>query len=250
MLTTSATLPGEDRNFPATAWTVLLTARDPGAPGMMQARETLCQIYWPPVARYLQALGLGREDAEDGAQEILSGLFDEGALLKLDPARGRLRHYLKAAARHLSHNLHRHRAAKKRGGGEAELNFEDLENDAALSQAGVSDEAFDREWAWTLCERAMAELEASYVRRNKTEVLAALKPMLISTGEMQRYETIGSLLGVGVPQIRIEVHRMRRLLGELLRREVATTMGTQATKAEIEEEMRYLVKTLAHEPSH
>lgn len=252
MLTTSAIPPGGDRSFPATAWTVLLTARDTAAPGMAQARDVLCRTYWPPVARYLKALGLCHEDAEDGAQDIMSGLFDEKALLQLDPARGRLRHYLKAAARHLAHNIHRHRSAKKRGGGGATLSLEELEESTSLqpAQENAPDPLFDREWAWTLCERALCELDASYRRRGKTAVLEALRPSLISPEGVQHYGEISSMLGVGVPQLRIEVHRMRRLLGDLLRREVAATLGSLATQEEVEQEMRYLVKTLAHEPSH
>ena len=72
-------VPITDRTFPPTAWTAVLTARDPDAPTMREARETLCRVYWHLVAGYLQALGLTREQAEDSAQETMAALCSDGA---------------------------------------------------------------------------------------------------------------------------------------------------------------------------
>lgn len=236
-----------DRIFPPTAWTMLLAACDPTAPETIAAREGLCRAYWRPVVNYLRALGLNIPDAEDGAQEIMAQLLGKDGLRQFDRARGRLRHYLKSSARHHCHNLHRDTHALKRGGQAGTVPLDEVPESAHATHEAESDSVFDREWALTLCGRAMRLLEESYARRNKSALLNQLKPVLISNDGLQPYAEIGSMFGVSEAQIRIEVHRMRKRLAEFLRAEAAGTLGPEATRQEIEEETRYLVKTLAHE---
>ena len=243
-LVTSSTA---DRVFPRTAWTLLLAANDPSAPETAAAREELCRTYWRPVATFLRALGLSEEDAQDGAQEVLAQLFARDGVLQLDRERGRMRHYLKAAARHYRFNHHRNATTQSRGGGVASQSLDELTEQPHHAQEAASDSAFDHAWAVTLCDRAMRELEASYTRRRKGDLFAALKPTLLLSDEVQPYARIGSLFGVTEAQIRIEVHRLRRRLAGQLRTEVAATLGPRTTAAEIEDETRYLITTLAHE---
>jgi RNA polymerase sigma factor (sigma-70 family) len=236
-----------DRAFPPTAWTIVLAAVDPTAPETLAAREELCRAYWQPVSKYLRALGMSVPDAEDGAQEIMTQLLGKEGLRQFDRERGRLRHYLKSSARHFVFNLHRDATALKRGGGVQTVSMEEVSESSHEAHEPESDSAFDKEWALTLCSRAMTSLEASYTRRNKSALLTALKPGLIFNDGLQPYAAIGLTFGVTEAQIRIEVHRMRRRLAEFLRAEVAGTLGPDATAPEIDAETRYLVKTLAHE---
>jgi|JI10StandDraft_1071094.scaffolds.fasta_scaffold37908_2 RNA polymerase sigma factor (sigma-70 family) len=236
----STTQAAADRIFPPTAWTLVLAATEADS-----AREELCKAYWPPVAKFLRSLGLSEPDAQDGAQEIMAQLMGQGGLSQIDRAKGRLRHYLKAAARHHLFNLHRDANAKKRGGGTATLSLDEVEQTPA--QDAVPDELFDKAWAFTLCERAMQRLEATYAARGKAPLFSALKPALTLGDEVQRYADIGAMFGVNEKQIRIEVHRMRRRLAEFLRSEVAATLAHGTSDSEVEEETRYLIRTLAHE---
>lgn len=236
-----------DRVFPRTAWTLLLAANDPSSSDTHAAREELCRTYWRPVATFLRALGMSDEDAQDGAQEVLAQMFARDAALTLDRERGRMRHYLKAAARHYRFNHYRNTTTQSRGGGAPQMPLDEISDQQHHSQEATSDSAFDHAWAVTLCDRALGALEASYTRRRKGELFAALKPTLLMSDEVQPYARIGALFGVTEAQIRIEVHRLRRRLAGQLRTEVAATLGPQATVAEIEDETRYLITTLAHE---
>lgn len=240
--------PPRDRSFPPTAWTLLLTARDPAS--AKQAREDVCKAYWRPVCSYLQSLGLEAGLAEDLTQNILAHFCNDGWIETVDRANGRLRHFFKATARHALSNHFRDARRQKRGGDAPAISLDEL-TEAMTPQSAAEDEAaFDQHWAWTVFERAVNELAETYVRRGKGELFHALKPALISPGEMQGYAQIGAQFGVGEQQISIEVHRLRRRMAERLRAEVAGTLDPGATSAEIDAEMRYLVQALAHERRH
>lgn len=234
----------DDRFFPPTAWTVLLSACDASAPGTASAREELCRAYWRPVAAFLAALGLHEADAQDGAQEIMAQLFSRDGLQNIERERGRLRAYLKSAARHWLFKFRRAAQAQKRGGGSEPLALEAAEE---TSGSPAGDHTFDREWALTLCDRALRALEESYTLRGKAAIFASLKPALLLPDELQHSAAAGSLPDVKDSQIRLETHRLRRRLAARLRAEVAATLGPHTGTSEVEAETRYLVAILAHE---
>lgn len=236
-----------DQPFPLTAWTVVLTARDPSAPAAREARESLCQAYWRPIFSYLAALGLSKEEAEDATQVVLKDFCSGGMMDRLDRSKGRLRHFFKAAARHALANQRRHFKTQKRGSGQEDLPLEDLVADDVPAECSVPEAAFDQEWAWAIFARSMKQLEESYSLRGKSQLLEALKPCLISPNEISEYAGLGARFGVGEAQIRLETHRLRRRLAERLRMEVAATLGPGASQNEVEEETRYVVRSLAYE---
>jgi RNA polymerase sigma-70 factor (ECF subfamily) len=239
-----------DRSFPPTAWTVVVSARDPASGVAHQAREEVCRAYWPPVCAYLESLGLDHAQAQDVTQNVLASFCHDGWIERVDRAHGRLRHFFKAAARHAVANHFRDAKRLKRGNGAAPLSLDEM-TDAELPQADApGDSEFDRRWAWTIFERTMAALEGSYAQRGKAELFAALKPALISEDALQPYAAIGSRFDVGEQQIRIEVHRLRRRMAERLRAEVTVTLDSSASPAAVDSELRYLVEALAHERAH
>lgn len=228
-------------------WTVLLTARDPAGPEARAAREAVCAAYWRPVRDYLATLGLSREDAEDAAQKVLADFCHDGSLERVDRARGRLRHFFKAAARHALYNHRRAANATRRGGGAGNVALDELPDAALPAEDAAPDAAFDHSWAWTVFDRAMQAIAESYTLRGKEKLLDALKPALLPAGLVQSYAAIGSEFGVGEAQIQIEVHRLRRRFADRLRGEVAATLGPAAPPAEVEDELRHLVHALSHE---
>jgi DNA-directed RNA polymerase specialized sigma24 family protein len=233
--------------FPATMWSVLLTARDPAAPEARAAREAICAAYWRPVCAYLGALGLSKEDAEDATQTLLAEFTNGDSISRVDPAHGRLRHYLKAAARHALYNQRRAARAQRRGGGQAGLSFEELSDSQMPVVGAAPDAAFDHTWAWTVFDRAFQAITESYALRGKGPLLEALKPALLPSGALQSYAEIGSLFSVGEAQIQLEVHRLRRRLADRLRIEVAATLRPTAGPDEVEDELQQLVRSLCHE---
>lgn len=228
-------------SFPDTAWTRVLAGRCGDEGQTARALEDLCRQYWPAIYSYLRALGQTKEEAEDAAQEFTAAFILGEPLHRADPERGRLRSYMKQSIRNFLAKRLRDAARLKRGGGAAHVVLED-----AVELAGElpSDEAYDREWALTVMERAMGALRESYTSRGKRALFDLLKPALAGVEPVQPYAVMGLSAGVSEAQIKLEVHRARRRLADVLRREVAATVATEGA---VEEELRYLLTVLSHE---
>jgi RNA polymerase sigma-70 factor (ECF subfamily) len=225
--------------FPETRWTRIVAARD--RPELRrEVLGELCATRWRPLYVHLRKQGLPRERAEDVVQGFLAHLLERDFLARLDPGRGRLRAYLKAALAHYLANLHAEESAQKRGGGARALAFDDVE---ALVPAAPDDPAaaFDREWALALFEGALAELEAelaSGARRGP----AAVVRQLFRFDDAPPYEALAAEHGMTVPQLKSFVHRARGRFRELLLARVADTVQTAA---EAEAELGELLRALA-----
>ncbi len=232
--------------FPATAWTRVLRAQDMQAPEARQAREEVCQTYWPPVYSYFRALGCGREDALDLTQELLADFCEGSGLVRVDREVASLRSYLRAAVRHRLINFRRDASAQKRGGGSFTLSLDEIEERAVPADPAMADAFYDRRWAWTIFSRAMDQLAESYASRGKGPLFAELKGGLISPEALKPYAEIGAMFSVGEAQIKLEVHRARKRLADTLRQEVSATLEPACPTASVETELRYLLHVLAH----
>ena len=187
-----------------------------------RALEELVAPRWKALYVLARKGGLAAAEAEDAVQSFLSRLIEGDLLARLDPARGRLRAYLKTAFRHHLVNLHEHGQAQKRGAGR-QASFEEVE--ALVASPAPSPEAlFDRAWALQLFEEALAALEgelASGARRGPFEVLRAL----FRFGETPPYAELAARHGMTVPQLKSFVHRAKARFRQILRARVADTLG-------------------------
>lgn len=229
--------------FPATAWTRVLAARgvDDGA---AQALDEVCRAYWRPAYSFLRALGCQREDALDLTQEFLAKFAQSSSgITAVDPAKGKLRSYMKEMLRHHFSNHLRDASRQKRGGGAQILPLNELEGWEEPSEGTSADLHYDQAWAFTLLERAMKFLRCSYEKRGKGALFDLIKDGLLSAGELQHRAKISALTGVNEAQLRVELHRARRRLVEALQREVAETSGPDGA----DEELRYLLTVLAQD---
>ena len=211
-----------------------------GDPGKRRAlTEELVGTRWLPLYVYARQKGLPPDRAEDAVQGLLVQLIEHDFIERLDPARGRLRGYLKRALQHYLVNLHEHESAEKRGGGRIAISIEAGE---ALLVAAPPDaaRAFDREWALDVFESALAELErefASGERRGPIEVLRAVFRFEATPA----YEDLARIHGMSVSQLKSFVHRGRRRFRELV---LARVTDTLATPDEAESELAELFRAL------
>jgi RNA polymerase sigma-70 factor (ECF subfamily) len=162
-----------------------------------------------------------------------------------DPERGKFRTFLLVRLKHFLSDQRKKSHAQKRGGGQHLLSL-----DAALAEewfsfepaAGISPEAsFDRAWAMAVMEQSVARLRQEYAAGNRVELFEAIKHF--QSGEAaDSYAEAATRLGLSEGAIKSAIYRLRQRHRELLREEIAQTL---ATPAELEEEIRYLIKMLA-----
>lgn len=137
--------------------------------------------------------------------------------------------------------------AQKRGGHVRIMLFDTEEAeqrmlaDEQADPAGDAERAFDMRWARLIMERALEELESLYAER--PEIFASLKGFLTGSDET-RYAVVAAQLGISQSLVKTTVHRMRRQLRDILRREVAVTVSAPH---EVDDEIRHLVQVLASE---
>jgi hypothetical protein len=98
---------------------------------------------------------------------------------------------------------------------------------------------FERQWALTVLGRVMDRLRVRHEQRGKAPLFAALEPCLGGSGSVVSYAEIGANLGLSEGSVKVAVHRLRKEFGDLLRTEIAGTVGSEA---ELDEEIRHLIR--------
>ena len=148
--------------FPSTQWAVLREARDRRSPGYRQAIAELCRLYWKPIYLYLRSSrAMDNERAKDLTQVFLLEVLEGDLLARFRPDHGSFRAYLRGALRLFLLEDHRDGIALKRGGGRTLVSIEREEEGRLAAQADAAadpDEIFDRQWADTILEQAVAAL--------------------------------------------------------------------------------------------
>ena len=118
---------------------------------------------------------------------------------------------------------------------ETHLHFEPAEN--------VTPETiFERRWATTLLEQALARLRREYAGEGKEPLFEHLKTTLIEGRGSVAYATLAASLSMSEAEVKMAVHRLRQRYRECLRAEIAQTV---ASEAEIEDELRHVMGAFA-----
>jgi len=231
---------GRSAEFPGTHWTVILSSQQ-DLERRKSAFSQLLGLYWKPLYFYVRRKGLNIESAKDAVQGFFAHLLERDFLARLDPGKGRFRAYLRTAIDHYLVNQYEHDSAWKRGG---RVEIVPLDFDAAEhtygSGTGRPEEAFDREWALEVMERATARLRREFeegIRGGPFEV--AMK--YFGFGEPPSYADASASCGMSVAQFKAFLHRTRARFRGLVREEVRHTVPDER---EAEAEMADLVRAL------
>lgn len=232
-------------HFATTRWTVVMTARDKASPESGDALQALCKAYWPPLYSFVRRLGNSPHDAQDLTQEFFARLLQKDWLDAVDRERGRFRTFLiMAVKRFLANEWDKQRAAR-RGGGQACVPLDGQSAEACyLADAGPTlspDHLYERRWALTLLEQAMARLRAEYESDGRGRDFQRLKIYLTAARGEIPYEEIARELGATEGAARVAVHRLRKRFRDVFR---ATVADTVSIVEDVEEEVRYMVEVL------
>jgi DNA-directed RNA polymerase specialized sigma24 family protein len=238
--------PSSNAQFPTTRWSQVVAAGDRADPAAHQALAELCAAYWYPLYAFVRRKGHPPEEAADLVQGTFVILLDRNALAAVTPERGRFRSFLMAScAHHLADCRERDRAAK-RGGGKTPISFDRLLAEGRYSAEPVNEltaeRLFERRWATSLLDHAVARLEAESIAGGKAGLVSRLLPTLTGGRTEVPFATIAAELGMSPGAVKTAAARLRKRYGEILREEIARTL---ADPTDVEEEIRALFTALA-----
>ena len=104
------------------------------------------------------------------------------------------------------------------------------------------EQVFEKQWALSTLDEVLQQLRADYAEEGHAALFAALKPCLIGSRETRPYAALAGELGMTEAAVKMAVCRLRERYRQRLRETIAQTV---ASPAEVEEELRHLVRILA-----
>lgn len=236
----------KDPVFKTTRWTVVMRATSSPSPEALAALEQLCRVYWYPLYAHARSKGHGVDDAQDLTQEFFARLLEKNYLNVADQKKGKFRWFLLTAFKCFLANEYDRATAEKRGGGQKmlSLDFTPAETLFQLEpqSAAPSDKTFDRRWALTVLKAVYDRLRSAYVDSGKLDRFEKLADFLPGEQPRRTYAEFGNELGISEAAVKMEVSRLRKRFGELLKEEISHTV---ADESEVDEEIRYLIEVVA-----
>jgi DNA-directed RNA polymerase specialized sigma24 family protein len=238
--------PAAPRVFATTHWSVVLAAGQVASDSSRSALESLCRAYWYPIYVYVRRKGNGPDDAQDLTQEFFAQLISKEHLRLADRQKGKFRSFLLAVLDHFLAREWSRAHRQKRGG---EYTFISLDQQAPEDRYRLEpadnetpEKKFERQWALTVLTQTMTALATECEACGKGDLFREVQNLLAGERAHGGYADISQRVRMGEGAVRVAVHRLRQRYGELLRSEIAQTVGTAD---EVDEEMAYLLQVLS-----
>jgi hypothetical protein len=171
-------------------------------------------------------------------------LLTGDVLQKARPGEGRFRNFLLVVFRRWVDDGQRNEFAAKRGGGVEHLPFDELNAvgiDPLEPDGASTEELFDRKWALSLVQRALAALSDKWSAR--AALFHALKSGLDGSAGTESYAVIANRLGMTEGAVKRAAYDLRKSFASQVRQEVQLTVAADEDE-DVEEELRYLVELL------
>jgi RNA polymerase sigma-70 factor (ECF subfamily) len=234
--------PQISADFPATHWSVVLSAGHDSSPGAHEALEQLCRAYWYPLYCYVRRR-IGRAtDAEDLTQAFFAHLLERNTLAKVSREKGRFRSFLLAALNYFLADEWDKVRAQKRGGGCVVVSLNEARaEDRYQREYGnelTAEQLYERRWAMAVLDRASVRMREEFAAAGKAALGEQLRGLQENAAEAGPYVEVAARLAMPINTLKSHVHRYRQRYRELLCQEVAQTV---ATPAEVADELRHLV---------
>jgi RNA polymerase sigma factor (sigma-70 family) len=239
--------------FPLTRWSLVDAARSSAPEERERALETLFAAYWKPVYKYVR-LRWNRpaEDAQDLTQGFFVELLERDMLARYDPAKSRLRTYLRLCVDSFVMNEDKAAHRQKRGGNTTHvaLDFQAAEGelhgvtiDAASVPSPVSlEEFFEKEWIRSLFSAVVEDLRARCEVRGKGKTFRLFEEYDLDRADPVSYEALAAKHHLLVTDVtnalawarrefrRLALERLRAVCGsyEEFQREALAVFGKRA----------------------
>lgn len=218
------------KSFPTTEWSLIVRAASADPIDRERALSEICVMYWPPVYAFIRSRGNSPHDAEDLTQGLFAEMLGRNDFAKADANHGKLRSYLLTAAKNHLFSVHRRDSTQKRGGEALPLSFDALDAEARCLIPEPMDSltpelVYERQWAITVMESVVMQLEMRYAEKGRAQLFHALKPF-INAGESEAsLRELAAQLGMTYQALRVAIHRLRQRYGEQLVQTVKSTLG-------------------------
>jgi len=227
---------GPSSKFPATRWSAIVAARSQDPAERARALETIVAAYWKPVYKYIRARwDKSNEDAKDLTQEFFARVIEKDFLGSYDPAKARLRTFLRTCVDGLVANQEKAARRLKRGGGAPHLSLDFEAAEAELAPAPLPlfgtpetmEEYFEKEWIRTLFSLALESLRQQCKAHGKELPFDLFERYdLDEIGARPSYADLAGEFGVSVSDVRNYLsfvrREFRRIALEKLREMTAT----------------------------
>ena len=250
MKPTPGTLRDGGAAFRTTHWSVVGACHDDDglASSISHAALTrLCRDYWPPLYSFVRRRGYSPADAQDLVQGFFAYFLKNKAYLHAERAKGKFRSFLLASIKHFMANAWDHEHALKRGG---DYEFVLLDSEVEAVEAihmCERDDVLGRRTSLSTalgacaCGCALAHLSEEFPDGAKARLFSELRPFICGGAELPNQVDVAARLEMPIGTLRSHLLRLRVRYAELLREEVARTIGPAD---DVDEELRHFRQIL------
>ncbi|MBW3671273.1 MAG: sigma-70 family RNA polymerase sigma factor [Acidobacteria bacterium] len=240
---------GGRARFATTQWSLVIAAGNRPSDDSEEALARLCSLYWYPVFAFVRRQGYPSDEAQELTQSFFTRLIDKNDLRDADRSRGRFRTFLLTACRHFLSNERDRERRLKRGGDAVRLSIDvalaEGRYQTALAHSETPEQVFDRQWCLTLLDRVLDTLRQEYASAGNERLFDRLSGFLTFDEGAGTYADAARDLGMTPAAVKVAAYRLRGRYRESFRRCVADTLSSDR---DIDDEIRYLLKTLEPEP--
>lgn len=237
--------PGRtSRRFLTTQWTNVLSARGETADAKRSLKE-LCDRYYAPVYAFVQSYTHHDQNARDWTHAFFAKLLEGRSLDAVLQSRGRFRSYLLGAVKHFLADEREKAQADKRGALVSHVSVDQVDASSIATKSHSAmppDAAFDRQWAMSILQHSLEDLEEGLGDEQVTR-FELLRPWLSGDPIELSHADVAARLSVSTEVVKITIHRWRKRFREIVKGHIASTVSDSA---EVEEELGYLIQALSH----
>src|SRR6516162_7143542 len=198
--------PEAARQFASTRWSLVVAAGQRDLPESEAALASLCRLYWYPLYAYARRRLPTPEDAQDLTQEFFLRLQEKDYLRQADRKRGRFRSFLLTAFKHFLAKEQERANAQKRGGGRKPLPLDFQSGECRFqhepSHAATAEALYERGWALTLLQQALARLREEQAEAGKARLFECLKGTLTGDDTTRPYAELAAEIGMSAEAIK------------------------------------------------
>jgi RNA polymerase sigma factor (sigma-70 family) len=208
-------------SFPLTRLSLLAAARSQDAEERARALDILFAAYWKPVYKYIRLkFSQSPQDAQDLTQGFFAELLERELLSRFNPAKSRLRTYLRLCADSFALNEMKAASRKKRGGEFAHvaLDFSAAEGELcaqAIDPASIPspeslEDFFEKEWIRSLFSSSVEELRGLCEARRKQKAFRLFEAYDLCGEEDMSYAELAASFSLPLTEVNNQLAWARR----------------------------------------